>query len=201
MVRGGRRILLGTASALTLAAGAYIVAAIADGGEKRVAPDFIGAADFGAWRLICVPGAPALAGLLQESAAPATNACRVNQEVPLGGAGDGATGQVVLAVNLSLVGSRKIPALMVRLPATAQMGDMIGLRLDNGHEVKTPVRDCEAAQCIAAGNLSAGDWTELLAAKAVKVRFPTNGGRMVLVDLKLDGLSAAIAAMRQADGG
>ena len=187
-----------------LGAGAYVVAATVNTPEG-IARGFVGVAEFGPWRLICVPGPPSLDGLLQASAAPAgsANACRVNQEVPLSAANAGPaadSSQLVLAANLSLVGPRKIPALMVRLPATAQSGDMIGLKLDNRYEVKTAVRDCAEGQCIAAGNLSAGDWKELLKAKTAQVRFPTEGGHMVLVDLKLEGLTSAIAAMGRADG-
>lgn len=198
MGRLPRRIGFGAAAAVTLAAGAYIVAAMGSG-ASGVARGFIGVAEFGAWRLICVAGPD---GLLEESAAGQTrkaNACRVNQEV-LPAAANAGTGPVI-AVNLSLVGARKIPALMVRLPATAQAGDSIGLRFDNRNDVKAMVRDCGAGQCIAAGNLSGEEWTRLRTAKAVQVRFPTAGGQMVLVDLKLEGLDAAIAAMMRADSG
>ena len=190
---GPRRIGLGAAAAITLAACAYIVAAMGSGGTG-VARGFIGVEEFGAWRLICIKGPD---GLLEGSGTGQpgkANACRVNQEVTLAAV---TAGQVVIAINLSLVGVRRIPTLMVRLPATAQAGDSIALRLDD-REVKAMVRDCAVGQCIAAGNLSAQEWAALLAAKTVQVRFPAAGGQMVLVDLKLDGFPAAITAMLRA---
>jgi invasion protein IalB len=193
--RGRGRILLWTGAGVAVAA-ACAVAAFGSGGGAGVARGFIGTADFGAWRLICVRGPAALDGLVEPANAVKTNACRINQEVPLAQSADA----VLLAANFSLVGARKTPALMLRLPSTAQGSEAVGLRLDDGREVKAAVGDCAGGQCIAASTLSADEWKELLDAKTVQVRFAVAGGQMVLVELKRDGLAEAVAAMMRADG-
>src|SRR5258708_29269400 len=64
--------------------------AMAHGGGQRITPGFIGVAEFGRWRVICVPGPASLDGL-DASTAPrpppnvkpsSGNACRINQEMP-----------------------------------------------------------------------------------------------------------------------
>src|SRR5215471_18475848 len=57
-------------------------------GEPAIARGFIGMANFGQWRLICVPGPAPLNGLTPPAAAGdarapgGNNACRINQEMP-----------------------------------------------------------------------------------------------------------------------
>ena len=173
--------------------------------EPRVTPGFIGMANFDQWRLICVPG-PQQDGLDPGSAdvpagSPAKpNACRVNREMPAPQQ-DGAPGeaQVIVAANFSLIGPKQVPAAMLRLPATARPGDAISLRFDDGAVVKTMVRDCAATECLAAGTLTESDWDRLSAARSLQISFPAAGRQWVLLDLPVQGLSAAIAALKQAE--
>jgi invasion protein IalB len=108
-------------------------------------------------------------------------------------------GQVLVATNFSLIGPRRTPAVMLRVPATARPGDAIGLRFDNGPMVQTFVRDCAAAECLAAGTLTTADWDKLSTAKSLQVSFPATGRQWVLLDLPLAGLSTAIAALTRAE--
>jgi len=185
-------------------------------GEQRIAPGFIGVANFGQWRLICMP-APQTLDELGAAAAPAAagaeaaktaraNACRVNQEMPApeqNSAPGDATGetprQVIIAANFSLVGAKRTPAAMLRLPSTARAGDVITLRFDDETEVRTMVRACAGTECMAAGTLSDADWTRLSAARSFQVTFPAAGRQWVLLNLPVEGLAAAIAAMDRAE--
>jgi invasion protein IalB len=180
-------------------------------GQARIAPGFIGVANFGQWRLICVPGPPSLDGLAADSEplpqktqanARKVNACRINQEMPAPQQGSGAgqgPGQVIIAANFSLVGEKRMPAAMLRLPSTARAGDTISLRFDDGAVVNTTVRDCAATECVAAGTLNAQDWEHLSQAKSLQVIFPAAGGQPVLLDLPVNGLSKAMAALDRAE--
>src|SRR4051812_27242702 len=176
-------------------------------GEPTIARGFVGMANFGHWRLICMPGPAPLNGLTPAPSAndPANspnaqraNACRVNQEMPTPGDNGQPASQpakVLIAANFSLVGQMRTPAAMLRLPPTAQPGDTINLRFDDGTIVKTMVRDCAAAECFATGALSESEWGRLASAKSLQVTFPVANRQWVLLDVPVEGLSTAIAAL------
>ena len=181
-------------------------------GEPRIVRGFVGMAHYGQWRLICVPG-PAGLDRLGATAAPtgnsgvpspakSANACRINQEMPAPQPktnSGGSPNQVIVAANFSLIGPKQMPAAMLRLPPTARAGDPVGLRFDDGAVVQTPVRNCTTTQCLAAGTLTAFDWEHLSLAKSLQVTFPVAGGQWVLLAIPVQGLSAAIAALKQAE--
>jgi invasion protein IalB len=176
-------------------------------GEPRVTPGFLGVANFGRWRLICVRG-PARQDTLNSATgtgvAPevrkggAANSCRVNQEMRASRPAE-PPGQVIIAINFSLIGPKRVPAAMLRLPVTARPGDAIGLRFGDGAAVQTIVRDCAPTECLAAGTLTQSDWDHLSAAKNLQVSFPAAGRQWVLLDLPVEGLSAAIDALKRAE--
>jgi invasion protein IalB len=179
-------------------------------GQPRIVPGFIGMAKFGQWRLICVPGPsrPEGLGAPTPASAPATakavisNACRINQEMPASPqnpASAEAPVPVIVAANFRLVGPKRMPAAMLRLPVTARPGDPVGLRFDDGSVVQTMVRDCAKTECLAAGTLTQADWEHLSTAKSLQVTFPVTGRQWVLLDLPLQGLSTAIAALQRAE--
>jgi hypothetical protein len=187
-------------------------------GGDRIAPGFVGVAQFGHWRLICVPGPPALNALSVPSSGTASpaqgriNSCRVNGEMPAPEAVAAPSPiaaatppvaapkpqAVLVAANFSMLGPMKRPALMLRLPPTARAGDVVGLRLDGGYAVRTAVRDCTAQQCLAAGALSDEDWAHLVVTKALQISFPAANRQGVLVDLPVDGLTEAAGALARA---
>jgi invasion protein IalB len=182
-------------------------------GKQRIAAGFIGVAKFGEWRLICVPGPPTFDGLGaalsggEQGAAktPTGNACRINQEMPApeqnqsaGQSSAPAARRVIIAANFSLVGPKHMPAAMLRLPATARAGDIIALRFEDQAVVNTTVRDCTATECLAAATLSPSDWAQLSGAKSLQVAFPALGRQWVLLNLPVDGLTAAIDALDRA---
>ena len=214
-------ILLGAALAVVALAVFYFALgapapaelfAVARGGP-RITPGFIGMAEFGRWRLICIPGPSPLEGL-GAPAAPAQadppaanpagggNACRINQEMPASGeipAQGPPPAQVIVAVNFSLVGPRRTPSAMLRLPPTARAGDVIALRFDDLSEVKTTVRDCTATECLAAGTLTPDVWQHLSATNSLQVMFPALARQWVILNLPVQGLAAAIDALDRAD--
>ena len=192
MERFGKGILLavGTLSVLT---GAFFLFTVLTGPKGPIVTSgFQGVAEFGAWRLICAP-----AGGNGTAAEESAGTCRVNQEVAIGEE-PRTPKDVVVAANIGILGPEKLPALVLRLPATSRRGDTIGLRLENGYEVKTSVRDCTKEQCLAAGNLSQDDWNRLRASYTGQIRLPAVNGQLVLIDLKFEGLAAALAAMQKA---
>ncbi|HMI95208.1 MAG TPA: invasion associated locus B family protein [Micropepsaceae bacterium] len=214
-------ILLGMALAVAALAAVYFALgapgpselfAMARGGP-RVTPGFVGVAEFGRWRLICIPGPPSLDGLAA-SAAPgphpgvkpaSANACRINQEMPASGDNPAAApevqvpGQVIVAVNFSLVGPRRTPSAMLRLPPTARAGDVITLRFDDLSEVKTTVRDCDAKECLAAGTLVPDEWKHLSATNSLQITFPALARQWVILNLPVEGLPAAMDALNRTD--
>ena len=211
-------IPLGTALAVMALAALYFALgapapselfAMARGGQ-RIAPGFVGVAEFGRWRVICVPGPASLDGL-DASTAPGPqpnvkpssgNACRINQEMPASTespAGPPSPSQVIVAVNFSLVGPRRTPSAMLRLPPTARAGDVITLRFDDSSLVKTMVRDCADMECLAAGTLSPEDWQHLSSTNSLQLTFPALARQWVILNLPVQGLAAAIDALKSAD--
>jgi invasion protein IalB len=212
-------VLLGVALSAVAAAALYVVIGAPSPadvfglirGERRIARGFIGVANFGQWRLICAPG-PATLDALGNAAsagqgaapgkAPNGNTCRGNQEMPAapqGAAPGEKPAQVVVAANFSLVGRKRTPAAMLRLPPTAEAGDVISLRFDDGSEINTKVRDCALGECFAAGTLSGEEWQHLSATNTLQVKFPVTGRQWVILDLPVQGLSAAIGALGRAE--
>ena len=215
----GTARFLGTAAILTAASALYLLgepgAAELIGmstGEPRVTMGFVGMARFGRWRLICVPGPARDEALAAAAASPGaakaakTNSCRINQEMPASppntdsaAASSPASQPVIVAANFRLVGPKRMPAAMLRLPVTARPGDPVSLRFEDGANVPTPVRDCAKSECLAAGTLTQADWDHLSIAKTLRVMFPATGRQWVMLDLPLDGLAAAIAALERAE--
>lgn len=190
--------------------------AMARGGQ-RITPGFVGVAEFGRWRVICIPGPGSLDGLDASSAStqqpnakpPSGNACRINQEMPASGENQTTSpaaevpgqvpGPVIVAVNFSLVGPRRTPSAMLRLPPTARAGDVITLRFDDSSVVKTMVRDCADRECLAAGTLAPEDWRHLSTTNSLQVTFPALARQWVILNLPVQGLAAAIDAYDRAD--
>jgi invasion protein IalB len=210
-------ILLGTALAVVALTALYFALgaptpselfAMARGGQ-RITPGFIGVAEFGRWRVICIPGPSSLDGLnasVVPGPQPAVkpgggNACRINQEMPASGENPATApaAQVIVAVNFSLVGPRRTPSAMLRLPPTARAGDVITLRFDDSSVVKTMVRDCADTECLAAGTLTQEDWQHLSATNSLQVTFPALARQWVILNLPVQGLAAAIDAFNRAD--
>jgi invasion protein IalB len=153
---------------------------------------YVGMVQFDDWRLICVPGPDARVAVGPgEAPVNAGNACRLNQEVP----DPGQPGQAILAANLSTVGPLRTPALMLRLPPTFRPGNSITLRIDQDRSVRTAVRDCTERECLAASDLSDEDWQRMIAAGELQVMFAVADGNMVFIDLGVDGLAEAAAAL------
>ena len=211
-----RSVLLGIVVAVAAgAAVSYVGASLRPGllalgkDQPRIEPGFIGVADFGKWRLICVPAPSMMEGLgplAQPGAPPAPvrkatgNSCRINGEMaaPAAAPDSKASSPVIFAANFSLVGPKRMPAAMLRLPATARPGDAISLRLDDQSAIKTIVREC-ATECLAAGDLTSADWTHLSTTKSLQVTFPAPGGQLVLLDLPIPGLADALGALDRAE--
>lgn len=149
---------------------------------------FVGIVNFGHWRLICDP-APGNAKTRQD------NICRLNQEV----ATSDRPNEVILAANLRPPGSSDHAAIALRLPPTAHVGDKIVLRFGDS-VVRLPVHECSAVQCLAHGELDGDVWNELLAAAALQAVLPASQGQRALVDIPVDGLAQAAAAMSKAQG-
>lgn len=168
--------------------------------RSDVQPGFVGVQNFGAWRLICVE-APSIAVPPLADAAPAepikASACRLNQEVPA----QDEPGRVVLSANLSTVGPRASPALMLRLPGSFRSGDSILLRIDDTDVLRSSVRDCTEFECVAANDLSEEDWARIIAAQDIQVNFPMSDGKQVYVKLGVDGLADGAAALEAAQRG
>jgi hypothetical protein len=211
-----RSLLLGSVVAVAAAAAvSYVGASLRPGllafgkAQPRIQPGFIGIADFGKWRLICVPAPSMMEGLgplAQPGAPPAPaqkakgNTCRINGEMvaPAAAPDSKSTSPVIFAANFSLVGPKRMPAAMLRVPATARPGDAISVRFEDQATIKTIVREC-ATECLAAGDLTSADWAHLSTAKSLQVTFPAAGGQLVLLDLPVSGLADAIGALDRAE--
>ena len=155
---------------------------------------FIGVANFGQWRLICVRGPTLATPGESASSVTAANACRINLELRV----DERPNEVIVSANLRLVGPLRQPALMLRLPGTFNTGNAIAL--DLGERIlETTVRDCAPEECMAASTLSDSDWNYLTTAKSMKVIFPLAGGQSAFVNLPVEGLADAAAALERAE--
>jgi invasion protein IalB len=72
------------------------------------------------------------------------------------------------------------------------------MRIDQDASLRTTIRDCTEHECVAASDLSDEDWQRLLGATALQVMFPMSDGKIVFVDLGVDGLPEAASALNSA---
>ncbi len=61
------------------------------------------------------------------------------------------------------------------------------------------VRDCADMECLAAGTLSPEDWQHLSSTNSLQLTFPALARQWVILNLPVQGLAAAIDALRSAD--
>jgi hypothetical protein len=90
------------------------------------------------------------------------------------------------------------PALMLRLPPTVHAGDIITMRIDDSHTLRTPVRNCTDKECLAAASLTDDNWSDMQGAGSVQLALPIADNQRILVDLPMDGFQDAISAMMAA---
>lgn len=154
----------------------------------EVEAGFVGIVNFGHWRLICDPASDKIRARQE-------NICRLNQEVST----KDRPNDVILAANLRLIGRTQRATLALRLPPTARVGDKIVLRFGS-YLLKVPVHECSAVQCLARTELDSDSWGQLLDASALQAVVPASQDRRALVDIPVDGLAQAAAAMSKAQG-
>jgi invasion protein IalB len=143
---------------------------------------------FGRWRLIC--SAPA-ATPPTPAALSASNECRINHEV----ADPARPGRIIAALNFGASGTPRRLVALIRLPPTAQPGDMVILRADDATRARIPVTACSANECAADGHIDEEDWERLVDARSLQIAFPARNRQRVLVDISLNGLRDAAHAM------
>lgn len=154
----------------------------------EVEAGFVGIVNFGSWRLICDPAS-------EKTKTRHNNICRLNQEVAV----SDRPNEVILAANLRLLGRTHSAVVALRLPPTARVGDKIVLRFGE-YVLKLPVHECSAVQCLARAEMDGEGWNELLAAVHLQAVLPASRGQRALVDIPVDGLAQAAAALSKAQG-
>jgi invasion protein IalB len=156
----------------------------------HIKPGYVGVTAFGDWRLICSHAAPA--------AAAQSNQCRINHEVADRARPGQVPDKIIVAVNLGTIGTPKRAVVMLRLPPTAQTGDVALLRADDETRARVSVTACSATECAAGGPIADEDWEQLLDARSLQVAFPARNRQRVLVDIPVNGLADAAHAMAAA---
>ncbi|MGQ0741816.1 MAG: invasion associated locus B family protein [Alphaproteobacteria bacterium] len=152
----------------------------------EVEAGFVGILNFGNWRLICEPVG---------EGSKAENICRINQEV----SARDRPSEVILAANFRMLRKAQRTVLVMRLPITANAGDKVVLRFGD-YVLKIPVQECTDGQCLARAELDFETWEGLLRSTAVQAVLPAAEGRRAMVDIPVDGLAQAAAALGRAQG-
>ena len=143
----------------------------------------------GSWAMRCAPvqGAPA-----------AVTVCSLSQVV----AADPAGQRVVLGVTVDLLESPTVPTIRFRLGTATRREAGIGLRIDDGPELRLAIGQCDARRCEAAGRLAPDVLQRLESGRVAQVAFLAGTeARQLTVPVALDGFRDGLAALRAAQAG
>jgi invasion protein IalB len=161
--------------------------------------NFSGTHTFGLWTLICeTVHPPAAPGALAPP--PDRRICRVNAQKRVR-----ANNQVLLAAgfNVLYAGPTKQPAVLFRLPPTANAGDHVDFAVDNNTTFQAPMGNCTPGGCIVQGILPAQALAQMKTGHVLSVVYTANinqKAQAVRVDQLLYGFPESFDALTKASG-
>jgi len=154
---------------------------------------FLGPHRFGLWTLVC-----------ENIRQPATNEerriCRSNAQKRVR-----VNDQVLLAAgfNVLFAGPRHEPAILFRLPPSANGGDHIDFAIDNNTTFQAPMGRCTDNECIVQGILPAQALAQMKTGKVLSIIYTADVNqqkRQVRVDQLLHGFPESFDALTKATG-
>ena len=170
----------------------------------QIEPGFTGVRQLGPWTLACNPAKKNAALPLsmdgsKSDAASVNSLGRCRAFIAFRRKAD--PRQVVLLVNVRLVGPSQRLAFIVRTPPILKKGDLIALQWGK-QGLGIPVVGCEKSSCVAIAGISPKDEAHLMSLRGANLVFPPNpNGKRFAVGLPFIGLRAGVGAMRRAETG
>ena len=155
---------------------------------------FMGTHAFGLWTLICET--------IHSPTAPAEQRriCRSNAQKRVR-----ANNEVLLAAgfNVLYAGPNKEPAVLFRLPPTANAGDHVDFAIDDNTTFQAPMGRCNANECIVQGILPAQALAQMKTGKIISIMYTASvnqQARTIRVDQLLYGFPESFDALTKAKG-
>jgi len=154
----------------------------------QIGKGFTGSRFIGSWVLVCSkPTAP-------QKAQAAVGPCRMAR------AYRDNNGRLVLTVAFRYAGTPKVLTMIVRFPPVGRKGQFLLFVLGKQSTLKLPVFDCAKDSCVAVGALVPAATSLLVSASQARVVLPPTGdGKQYTIDIRLDGLPAALDGMQRAE--
>lgn len=156
----------------------------------QISKGFSGTRFIGSWVLVCSKPAATASQKPQSVVGP----CRMAR------AYRDNNGRLILTVAFRYAGSPKVLTMIVRFPPVGRKGQYLLFVLGKQSTLKLPVFDCAKDSCVAVGALVPAATSLLIStAQARVVLPPTADGKQYTIDIRLDGLPAALAGMQRAE--
>lgn len=171
----------------------------------QIEPGFAGVRRIGPWILACTPARKKPVPL-PFSFGPAKPAAQTGQSIGrcrtfIAFRRKADPQQVILLLNFRLLGRAQRLVMLIRVPPGAKKGDIFTIRLGE-KMLKLPVSSCEAGSCLAAGSLTPREEALFYESGAAQLALPPGkNGKRLAVRVPLQGLRAAVSAMRRAQIG
>lgn len=169
---------------------------------------YVGQHDFGAWRLICNPVAPAQtpagAANAQVAAAPELSTadqssprCHMRSQLAMK---QGEALQVLAATYVFFRSGETEPNIAIILPAAAKAGKVVHFGVDENKAFESAIVECNEKQCITRGQLPDGAIGLFLGGRELRIRFTVAENRTPVFPMKLHGFKEAYAGLRSGLG-
>ncbi|MDZ4868327.1 MAG: invasion associated locus B family protein [Alphaproteobacteria bacterium] len=167
--------------------------------NANIQPGFVGSQPFGLWTLSCQNMKPSATPPAAGQEAPPKRICRTNARMTVRGPNNA----ILLAAgfNVLMMDTKKVPAIMFRVPPSASAADSANFMIDEKTMFKAPLR-CTKTECIVQGALPPEALAQMKAGKTLSLIYTIKDrqqqDKKVRVDQLLHGFSQSYDAMTRA---
>ena len=107
------------------------------------------------------------------------------------------TGKVLLGVTVDYADSNATPTMRFRFAPGAKQKAGVGIKIDNGPEMRLAINSCNEQRCEAVGRLPADVLKLWRNGKLAQLAFIEQGGKQLLLPISLEGFNEALSALRR----
>lgn len=103
--------------------------------------------------------------------------------------------KVVLGLTVDYADSPSVPTIRIRFTSAANAQAGIGIKIDDGPEMRLAINNCNAQRCESVGRLSPRVLKLWRSGKMAQLAFIDQGGKQMLFPVSLSGFDPALSAL------
>lgn len=138
---------------------------------------------FSSWGLSCA--------VAQDERGSPLERCMISQRVAVDPKGE----KVVLGLTVDYADSPTVPTIRIRFSPAANAQAGIGIKIDDGPEMRLAINNCNAQRCESVGRLSTQVLKLWRSGKQAQLAFIGHGGKQMLFPVSLAGFDPALSAL------